>query len=209
MQKSNTSSNPNKYVNLMVNKKYIKGIIFFVLGLVATSIGVIVIIDLIIGPKNRLTNAPGKISSFIIMLGLFSLVYGIASLLTTRKDIEVESMTQSDLVNIFDCPRSGNKGVISVIKIAKNQIIVKFRCPSRDPRHVKIPLKLLDQCLPEFRDLIFRCFKCGKEATVDRVKLSRPWTLLKLSCPTHGNKLPTYKIWSSVYSDITKEVVDR
>ena len=47
-------------------------------------------------------------------------------------------------------------------------------------------------CMPQGK-----CCKCGQEATVDHVKFSGPWALIKLSCPTHGNKLHTHKIWSS------------
>jgi hypothetical protein len=39
------------------------------------------------------------------------------------------------------------------------------------------------------------------------VKYSGPWALIKLSCPTHGNRLPYHKIWTTVYLEISNEVV--
>jgi len=125
---------------------------------------------------------------------------------------KLDSMSQSDLAKMFDCPSSGKKGAVHLIKLVKDQILVKQSCPTLAPygwtskvRLLRIPLRLKDQCVSHFRDAVFRCFKCGEEATVDQVKLSGPWTLIKLSCPTHGKKIPTHKIWSSVYSDISNE----
>jgi len=126
---------------------------------------------------------------------------------------KLDSMSQSDLAKMFDCPSSGKKGAVHLIKLVKDQILVKQSCPTLAPdgwtskvRHLRIPLRLKDQCVSHFRDAVFRCFKCGEEATVDQVKLSGPWTLIKLSCPTHGKKIPTHKIWSTIYSDISNGV---
>jgi len=120
-----------------------------------------------------------------------------------RRDKRVDSMSQSDLAKMFDCPSSGYKGVVHLIKLVKNQILVKQSCPPYRARLLRIPLRLKDQCVSYFRDTVFRCYKCGQEATVDHVKFSGPWTLVKLSCPTHGNNIPYHKIWSTVYSDIS------
>jgi len=125
---------------------------------------------------------------------------------------KIDSMSQSDLAKMFDCPSSGNKSAVHLIKLVKDQILVKQSCPTLRPygwtnkvRLLRIPLRLKDQCVSYFRDAVFRCFKCGQEATVDLVKFSGPWTLIKLSCPTHGNKLPTHKIWSTIFTEISNE----
>jgi len=152
------------------------------------------------------------ISTYTIVGG-FALFIG-SPINFTVKNVEqkkLDSMSQSDLAKMFDCPGSGNKGVVHLIKLVKDHILVKKSCPTLYPPSnrvmlLKIPLRLKDQCIPYFRDAVFRCFKCGQEATVDHLKFSEPWTLIKLSCPTHGNKLPTHKIWSTVYSDISKGV---
>ena len=115
-------------------------------------------------------------------------------------------MSQSDLVNMFTCSGCGSILTTYLIKSVKDQILVKQKCPNHLEKVLRIPLRLKDQCISHFRDTVFRCYKCGQEATVGQVKISGPWTLIKLSCPTHGNKIPTHKIWSSVYSDISNGV---
>jgi len=118
---------------------------------------------------------------------------------------QIDSISQSALVNMFTCSGCGSILTTYLIKSVKDQILVKQKCPNHLEKVLRIPLRLKDQCISHFRDTVFRCYKCGQEAKVDRVILSEPWTLIKLSCPTHGNKIPTHKIWSSVYSDISNE----
>jgi len=164
---------------------------------------------------------PSASNTSLFILGSVMLVIGISIIVAycflsgrikNEMQKKIDSMSQSDLAKMFDCPSSGNKGAVHLIKLVKDQILVKQSCPTLNPygwtskvRLLRIPLRLKDQCVSYFRDAVFRCFKCGQEATVDHVKHSGPWTLIKLSCPTHGNKLPTYKIWSTVYSDISNE----
>ena len=145
---------------------------------------------------------------YVILVGGFILLFGspIVFAVKSQRQKKLDSMSQSDLVNMFTCPSSGNKGAIYLIKLEKHQILVKLKCPNHSGRRLRIPLRLKDQSISYFRDAVFRCYECGQKATVDRVKFSGPWALIKLSCPTHGNKLRTHKIWSTVYSDISKGV---
>lgn len=113
-------------------------------------------------------------------------------------------MSEKDLAEMFECPGSGNKGAIYLIKLVKNHFIVKQSCPPDGKRLFRIPVRLEDQSVPYFRDSVFRCFKCGQGIKVAHVKHSGPWSLIYLSCPTHGNK--RHKIWSSVYKEISNEV---
>jgi hypothetical protein len=143
---------------------------------------------------------------FIIIAGGLSLI--IVSMVKfsadNRRQRELDAMTPSELAKLFECPESGNRGAVFLIKVIKNQIVVKQNCPPIGKRSFRISQKFKAQSIPLFRDTVLRCFYCGQVATLDYMKLSGPWTLLKLSCPTHGNKLPTHKIWSTIYSDITK-----
>jgi len=142
------------------------------------------------------------------MVGGLLLFFGspIVFAVKSKRHKKRDSMSQSDLAKMFDCPSSGNKGAVYLIKLVKDPILVKLKCPNHSGRRLRIPLRLKDQCVPYFQDAVFRCFKCGQESTVDIVKISGPWTLIKLSCPTHGNKLPYHKIWNTVYSDISNGV---
>ncbi len=112
-------------------------------------------------------------------------------------------MTQPDYNKLLNCPRCGTFGAIYLVKLAGDKMIVKQRCPTHGGRSYKVPLTQKDYFIPHIRSAVFRCFKCGKEATVDHTKTSGPWTLIKCSCPTHGKKLPYQKIWSTVYSEIS------
>jgi len=142
---------------------------------------------------------------------IVGIVLIIVFLITLPRNYErrkkLAAMSQSDVSEIFACPECGNIGAIYLIKLAKDQILVKHKCPIHGGRLLRLPLRLLDHCISHFRDNVFRCFKCGQETTVDHVKSSRPWTLIKLSCPTHGNRLPYHKIWTTVYNEISKEGV--
>ena len=148
------------------------------------------------------------ITIFVVIIGLIQR----GSVKEKKMEKKVTSMSQSDLINIFDCPSSGNKGAVFLIKFVKNFILVKQSCPTLHPygwtnkvRVFRIPLRLKDHCVSYFRDTVFRCFKCGHEATVDYVRFSGPWALIRLSCPTHGNTRPYHKIYSTIYSEISNE----
>ena len=103
---------------------------------------------------------------------------------------------------VFSCPRCGAIGALFVVKVAGAYIVFKQRCPTHGARSFKLPLMEKNGYLPQVQDTVFRCFKCGQPATVDRMKISGPWTLVRCICPNHGNKLPFQKIWSSIYAEV-------
>jgi hypothetical protein len=113
-------------------------------------------------------------------------------------------MSRPDFSNIFSCPRCGTIGAIYLLKVAGNKMIIKQRCPQHGGRSYKLPLIQKDQFIPYIRNAVFRCYKCGQEATVDNLKMSGPWTLIRAACPIHGNKLPYQKIWSAIYTEICR-----
>ncbi len=39
------------------------------------------------------------------------------------------------------------------------------------------------------------------------MRIAGPWTLIKCYCPTHADKLPEQKIWSTIYTEIASEAV--
>jgi len=196
---------------LLKYPKYANSVFFMVAGWFIIVIGVSSLFTAQ-GYYYGLQQAISITMSIYTIVGGFILLIAssIKFLVKNVRQKKLDSMSQSDLAKMFDCPGSGNKGVVHLIKLVKDQILVKKSCPTLYPpsgvKLFRIPLRLKDHCVPYFRDAVFRCFKCGQKATVDRVILSGPWTLIKLSCPTHGNKLPTHKIWSTVYSDISKVV---
>lgn len=114
-------------------------------------------------------------------------------------------MTQPDFSNIFRCPRCGTTGAIYLLKVAGDKMIIKQRCPQHGGRSYKLPLIQKDQFILYIRNAIFRCYKCGQDTTVDHIKMSGPWTLIRAACPDHGNKLPYQKIWSTIYTEISRE----
>jgi ssDNA-binding Zn-finger/Zn-ribbon topoisomerase 1 len=116
-------------------------------------------------------------------------------------------MAQPDFSNIFSCPRCGTTGAIYLLKVAGNKMIIKQRCPKHGGRSYKLPLIQKEQFIPNIRDAVFRCYKCGQEVKVDSLKMSGPWTLFKGVCPVHGNKLPYQKIWSTVFTEISRDDV--
>ena len=189
------------------------GTIFLVVGILITIVsGAGAYLEIMSGWTRSVNYNLVILLSVILLIGLIILVVGIV-LRNLARQKKLGSMSQSDLTKMFDCPGSGNKGAVYLIKLVRNQILVKQSCPTLVPygwtskgRLLRIPLRLKDQCISLFRDTVFRCYKCGQEATVDHMKFSGPWALIKLSCLTHGNKLPTHKIWSSVYSDISNGV---
>jgi hypothetical protein len=121
---------------------------------------------------------------------------------------KLDSMVLSDVSKMFDCPKNGVKGAVKFIKLEKDQILVRHRCPIQGVRLLRIPIRFKDQCISHFRDTVFQCFKCGNESRIDHVKYSGPFTLVKLSCPTHGTDIPYHKIWSSIYDEISNEGIN-
>ncbi|MFX0009087.1 MAG: hypothetical protein ACFE9R_02125 [Candidatus Hermodarchaeota archaeon] len=166
---------------------------------------------IIINPEAVAHDSTGMLylASYVSLgLGILLMIYSIISyMVNSERQKNLNSMSEIDLVKMFECPVSGSKSAVQMIKLGKDQILVKQSCPPNKVRLLRIPLRLKDQSVPYFRDAVFRCFKCGQKAAVDFVKISGPWTLLTLSCPTHGYKQPTHKIWSLIYSDITNEVI--
>lgn len=116
-------------------------------------------------------------------------------------------MVYPDYSHVFSCPRCGAVGALYLVKIAGAYIVFKQRCPTHGGRSFKLSLMEKNGYLPYIQDTFFRCFKCGQPATVDRMKISGPWTLVRNLCPNHGNKLPFQKIWSSIYAEIANRGV--
>ncbi len=112
-------------------------------------------------------------------------------------------MAQSEDSKHFSCPKCGNTGTIVFLKADGNKIILKQKCPKHGDRSFNVPLMQKNLFMPHFRDGVFRCYKCGQETTVESAKASGPWMLVQCACPTHGNKLPLQKIWSTIYTDIS------
>ena len=108
-----------------------------------------------------------------------------------------------DYNNLFKCPKCGASGCISLVKVVNTLVIIKQRCLKHGERVIKVPLIQKDLFLNLIRDNLFLCYKCGQPASVESTKLTGPWTILKLNCPTHGTKLPDQKIWNSIYGEIS------
>lgn len=104
---------------------------------------------------------------------------------------------------LFNCPKCGTPGAIFFLKVEGNNIYVKHKCFKHGEKLIKIPLLQKNQFIPIIRKSFFRCHKCGQETTVQSTKTSGPWMLVKSVCPTHGNKLPLQRIWSTIYIDIS------
>ncbi len=112
-------------------------------------------------------------------------------------------MSHIDYSTIFSCPRCGTMGAIFLVKLAGTQMIIKQRCPTHGGRTIKLPLMQKDLVMPYIRNSVFKCFKCGQDATPNLIKIAGPWTIIKCTCPIHGNKVPNQKIWSTIYAEIT------
>jgi len=196
------------YVQKRKKKRNIPGIILLILGALSLLNAIFMGAGMDWNP-----NYVGGYFLYVYMfmvIGIILMVIGIIPVLvTSKKDkkirMKLDSMSQSDLVNMFDCPGSGNKGAVHLIKLEKDNFLVKQRCPPKGGRSFRIPLTLKDQSIPHFRDTVFRCYKCGQGSTVDHVKSLGWWTLIKLSCPTHGNNLPYHKIWTNIFIEISNE----
>ena len=116
-------------------------------------------------------------------------------------------MSHLDYISMFSCPRCGTMGAIFLLKMAGTKMIIKQRCPTHGARAIKIPLIQKDLVIPYIRSAVFKCFKCGQDATPKIVKIAGPWTIIKCTCPTHGNKVPNQKIWSTIYNEIASKSV--
>lgn len=134
-----------------------------------------------------------------LSLILFS---SISIYIENKRQKELDSISKSDIINLFECSTCGMKGATHLIKIAKDQILVKQRCPTHGGRLFRLPFRLIKDIIPYIRDAMYRCYKCAQSTTVDHAKVSGRWMLIKMSCSIHKTDLPYYKIWDSVYSDI-------
>jgi len=114
-------------------------------------------------------------------------------------------MAYMDYNKMFSCPRCRAIGTVYLVKMAGNSMVIKQKCPNHGARSFRVPYLQERYYIDLLRRGVFQCFKCGQEATEDQVKIKGPYTLLKCNCPTHGNKLPFQKIWSSVYSEISSK----
>ena len=112
-------------------------------------------------------------------------------------------MENPDNSKMISCPKCGAIGAIYVLKVTGKQLLIKQRCPRHGGRAFKIPLMQRNLILPHIPRALYRCYKCGQDATVDHIRVSGPWTLIRCACPTHGNKLPYQKIWSSIYAELS------
>ncbi|MFX1452455.1 MAG: hypothetical protein ACFFCM_16565 [Promethearchaeota archaeon] len=112
-------------------------------------------------------------------------------------------MYQTDFSHVFKCDKCGEIGVINLIKVAGSVVVIKFKCPNHGGKSVKLSLAEKDKYISHIRDGVFRCYKCGAPAKAESMKVSGPWTLVRMLCDAHGNKLPFQKIWSAIYSEIT------
>ena len=113
-------------------------------------------------------------------------------------------MVDIDYNKMFSCPKCGIIGTIYLVKVSSNKIVIKQRCPDHGGRSFTVPLNEKDNYIHLIQDAVFRCYKCGQEAIQSFIKISRPWTLIKCSCPNHGSII-TQKIWSSIYKEITSK----
>ncbi|MFW9785516.1 MAG: hypothetical protein ACFFFB_24755, partial [Candidatus Heimdallarchaeota archaeon] len=95
-------------------------------------------------------------------------------------------MTQQDPNQLFSCPRCGTKGAIYLVKIEGTKFIVKQKCPTHGGKRYTFPRDQKEFIIPYIRDELFRCFKCGQEATIATKKVSGFWTMIRCECPTHG-----------------------
>lgn len=112
-------------------------------------------------------------------------------------------MVLSEDEKLFNCSKCGTPGAIFFLKVEGNNIYIKYKCPKHGEKLIKIPLLQKNQFIASIRKGFFRCHKCGQETTVQSIKTSGPWMLVKSICPTHGNKLPLQRIWSTIYVDIS------
>ncbi|MHA2051922.1 MAG: hypothetical protein ACW986_20120 [Promethearchaeota archaeon] len=190
----------------MSKGNYGKLIFLMVLGILGIIFGVLLL--LIVPFSVWGIGSNGMIPFSILPGGIFLVIYSLIKS-KRRKKLEkiFDSMSQSDVSKMFDCPKNESKGVVKFIKLEKDQILVRHRCPIQGVRLLRIPIRFKDQCISHFRDTVFRCFKCGEESTIDHVKYSGPFTLVNLSCPTHGTNLPYHKIWNSIYTEISNEEI--
>ena len=112
-------------------------------------------------------------------------------------------MAQPDYSKMFSCPKCGVAGAVYLVKVAGKEMIIKQRCPRHGGRSFKLPYMHKDQFLSYIQEYVFKCYKCGQEASINHMKVSGPWTLIRNSCEEHGHDQPYLKIWSSIYNEIT------
>lgn len=89
-------------------------------------------------------------------------------------DKQLESLSQIKVEDLFSCPKCGTKGAIRVLKLEKDEILVKQGCPNHGMRSFRLPIELKNSFIPYFQEGIFRCIKCGQKAESFDVKFSGP-----------------------------------
>ncbi|MFX1453363.1 MAG: hypothetical protein ACFFCM_21190 [Promethearchaeota archaeon] len=102
----------------------------------------------------------------------------------------------------FSCKKCANILSLLVVKMGGDKLVIKGRCSTHGGQVIKLPVAELNQYINNIQKGVFRCYKCGAEAKLDHTKVSGPWNLVRMVCPTHSNNLPYQKIWSSIYSQI-------
>ena len=104
--------------------------------------------------------------------------------------------------DMFLCPKCNKNGPILMVKISGQKIIIKKKCPKHGTRVIKPPLMALDQIIDLIREATYRCRKCGRDSMATWMKADGPWTLMKVSCPTHGTQ-SVQRIWNIIYTQIS------
>ncbi|MHA2123279.1 MAG: hypothetical protein ACW990_18935, partial [Promethearchaeota archaeon] len=188
---------------LLKYPKYAAVIMFITVGVFIISFGIYLGWRTEIGKSlMHYSGAP----MFIIIGGIIIVIASpLRFIVKSNRQKKLDSISKSDLIELFEHSTDGTHGIIKYIKLEKDQILVRQKSTDPKKRLLRIPIRFKDQCIPHFRKNVFRCFKCGKESTIDHMKHSGPFTLVKLSCPTHGTDIPHHKIWSSIYDEISKE----
>lgn len=105
--------------------------------------------------------------------------------------------------NMFNCPKCNQPGVVYVVKQAGAYNIVKVKCPNHGAKSLKLPIAQKEQYISNIKEGVFRCYKCGATTKLGTVKISGPWALVRMICPTHQSKLPYQKIWNTIYAEIS------
>ncbi|NVM01593.1 MAG: hypothetical protein HWN67_04625 [Candidatus Helarchaeota archaeon] len=116
-------------------------------------------------------------------------------------------MNQSHFSHMFRCRRCNQEFILYQIKAAGRVLVIKCRCPKHGSKSIKLPLAQKSQYISDLHGGVFRCYKCGAPARLDNMKLSGPWTLIRMVCDIHGSKLPVQKISSPIYNEIVAQPV--
>lgn len=104
----------------------------------------------------------------------------------------------------FRCWVCGEPTVIYFIKYLPNRdmTVLKIRCPRHGERAVKIPTMYKNEWLPYVQQHVKLCYKCGAPVSFYKSRVSGAWRQVRLSCPTHREKIPIYQFTSSIYMEL-------